>query len=112
MFTHTVLPSPPGERHLQPLYAQQHVTRPTLPAEVLEDQTGGKANWHWEKVEVWLQHFFTIDNPLYYFFLRDPTFWEISAYQATKQMLLAQGHLIHLPVPLLVKDISNQLLSC
>lgn len=65
-----------------------------------------------EKVEVWLRRFFTIDNALYYFFLRDPLFWKISAYQATKQMLLAQYHLIHLPVLLLVKDISNQLLSC
>lgn len=40
-----------------------------------------------------------------YFFLRDLLSWKMSAYQATKGMSFA--HLIHIPIPLLVKDKSD-----
>lgn len=83
--------------------------RPTFPEEVLEDGTRGKANWHKGESVGLGSGVFSVLTTCHEFFLRDHCFWKISAYQATKQILLAPYHLSHLPILLLATE---QLQSC
>ena len=106
MFTYTILPSPLWGRHHSAFTHSGIWARPTLLQRSWEIKPTE------ERAQVWLQRFFTIDNPLYYFFLRDPLFWKISAYQATKPMSFSPYNLTHLPVLLRLTDTSHQPRSC